>query len=87
MDITITIPDDVAEIIGALENGKPVDTVIRELVEEKYASRARPGLEGRLTFADLAGMFSSSEPVDTARRASEILRAEMGISGRGRDER
>ncbi len=84
--VTITIPESIAESIEQQENGKSVDKVIQELVEEKYASPTKISeTESKLTIADLSGMFSSKEIVDSAARHSEILNAEMGRSSLGRE--
>lgn len=62
---------DPADLAGSL-----LDEAVRELATTETT--------GRKTLSDLTGMFYGG-PGDTAERASEILRAEMGLSSLGRD--
>lgn len=92
MDITITISDIAVENIQEKAKGRSVDDFVEEFIEENFANgSAADNLSGiekkpsrKRNLSDLAGMFSGG-PGDTAERAPEILRAEMGISSLGRD--
>lgn len=62
---------DIADLAGSL---------LEDAVNRVPAKRSAKGK----TLSDLTGMFYGG-PGDTAERASEILRAEMGLSSLGRD--
>jgi len=67
----------------ALSRGEDVADVAGSLLDEKISELA-PRTKKRKKLSDMAGMFYGG-PGDTAERASEILRAEMGLSSLGRD--
>jgi hypothetical protein len=54
------------------------------LLDEAVQDRAVTSQKGRKSLSDLTGMFYGG-PGDTSERASEILRAEMGLSSLGGD--
>lgn len=67
----------------ALSRGEDVADVAGSLLAEKVGE-ITPISKKRKKLSDMAGMFYGG-PGDTAERASEILRAEMGRSSLGRD--
>ncbi|MBX3287895.1 MAG: hypothetical protein KF855_00995 [Acidobacteria bacterium] len=95
MSITITVSEKTEKKIRkhVEQTGQDIDTVVDNLgnlVDEVWdehfpSENGAKKEEKKLTLEDLTGMFSSEKPVDTSSRASEILRAEMGLSSLGRD--
>lgn len=67
----------------ALSRGEDVADVAGSLLAEKVGELTSINKK-RKKLADMAGMFYGG-PGDTAERASEILRAGMGLSSLGRD--
>ncbi|MEQ1605117.1 MAG: hypothetical protein ABL999_09625 [Pyrinomonadaceae bacterium] len=67
----------------ARSRGEDVADVAGSLLAEKV-SELTPSAKKQKKLCDMSGMFYGG-PGDTAERASEILRAEMGLSSLGRD--
>lgn len=67
----------------AAQRGADVASVAGVLLDEKIGELGVVAPRQK-TLADMAGIFYGG-PGDTAERASEILRAEMGLSSLGRD--
>lgn len=67
----------------ALQRGQDVADLAGVIIEKGLESEEhRP--KGRRKLSDMAGMFYGGDE-NTAERASEILRAEMGENSRGRN--
>lgn len=68
----------------AESSGQDAADLAGSLLDEAVQNRVRTSSKGRKSLSDLTGMFYGG-PDDTSERASEILRAEMGLSSLGRD--
>lgn len=82
MSITITVSEKTESKLRELaqQSGKDLAEVAVDIIERNIGSKHS---KGRKNLSDMAGMFSSGVR-DTAKNASEILRAELGKSSRGK---
>lgn len=84
MDVNVSkaVESRIREI--AKSSGQDIADLAGSLLEDAVNRVPTSRSVKRKTLSDLTGMFYGG-PGDTAERASEILRAEMGLSSLGRD--
>jgi len=78
MEVTVSKSTQSKIRLMAKQRGRSVEDMAGELLDEKI-TEIEVEKPKRKTLTDLKGMFHGG-PGDTAARASEILRAEMGLN-------
>lgn len=84
MDVNISKAAEARIREIAVSSGQDIADLAGSLLEDAVNRIPTSGSGRKKTLSDLTGMFYGG-PGDTAERASEILRAEMGLSSLGRD--